>query len=168
VNWKLLKKSVNWNEAKVTTASHMEPKGLKFPKEGLDVVNPVIVRKKQLPNKPKEPTIVAPGSRDPAGTAEGIIVSSSMLDKLDCKPGEQVEYKKANVWDVLWAKKPVVFFAILGFVLAAAQAIAGLASLIPTSDRHAELKLAWGCVIIILFCAFLVMGITIWLARSND
>lgn len=86
-------------------------------------------------------------------------MSQGTLRKLGCQSGDAVEYRKANIWNVLWAKKWIAALAILGFIIAVAQAIISLASLTPTPKHTPE-----GIVII---AAFVIAGITVWQASSD-
>ena len=65
-------------------------------------------------------------------------MSQGTLRKLGCQSGDAVEYRKANIWNVLWAKKWIAALAILGFIIAVAQAIISLASLTPTPKHTPE------------------------------
>jgi hypothetical protein len=155
----------HWKPGEVVTATGSEPKGFLFPKNGPTPVQPVMVRKKSSSGRRR--AVVAHSSQDSVGIATAIIVSHDTLRKLDCGSGDSVEYKKANVWNVLWANRWTAILAGLGFVIVVGQAIASIASFIPASDRTAEIVIVGICAAVMLVAAFGVAIITVWQASSG-
>lgn len=164
----MLKKSNSWHDATVVTGPTTAPNCYKFPK-GLAFVNPAMVRKKAVPTKSKGKSVVAHSVKDPYGGvgAKGIIIGSEMFTKLDCENNAEVEYKKATFWNVLWAKKLTAILAALGLLIAAAQAVSTLTSLIPTKHRAAEVTIAWLLAAVMIIGASVVAGITVKMASSD-
>jgi hypothetical protein len=111
--------------------------------------------------------VVANSFRDSRGDADSIIVSQDILDKLGCNSGEAVKYKKATIYNVLWAKKWTIVLAALGVLGAVAQGVVSLASLFPASSRAAEVKTVWISVAVVFFAAFVVAVIIVSQANSN-
>ena len=157
----------SWHDATVVTGSNTSPNCYKFSK-GLNFVNPAMVRRKALPGKKEGKSVVAHGVEDPYGRAgaKGIIIDSEMFNKLDCANKAEVEYKKATFWNVLWAKKLTAILAALGLLIAAAQAVSTLTSLIPAKHHAAEITIAWLLAAVMVIGASLVAGITVKMAST--
>lgn len=164
----MTKRSTKWSDGTITTGR--ETKGFTFPRDNSVFVKPApaIVRKKSNNGRRKGRAVVAYGIREKVGRAKHIQVSSDTLTKLGCTSGDSVQYKKATPWNVLWTKRLTLAIAGLGFMLAVAQGIVSLVSVIPVSDRATERAIVWSCTAAIFITAFGVAGFTVHQASSDS
>lgn len=104
-----------WQTAEISNGLGETDK-FKFPRQGLALARPVIVRNKSEPKK----KVVAPSYAETEGVATAINTSTSILERLEITGGSGVvEYRTASRWDVAWAKKFSVVTCVLGLCLIA-------------------------------------------------
>ncbi len=104
-----------WQTAEISNGLGETDK-FKFPRQGLALARPVIVRNKSAPKK----KVVAPSYAETEGVATAINTSTSILERLEINGGSgAVEYRTASPLDVAWAKKFSVVTCVLGLCLIA-------------------------------------------------
>jgi hypothetical protein len=125
----------SWTDATITTSASAKDK-FEFPRHGLPLAQPAIVRK-----KPNGKAVVAASFRAQTGQATAIIASQSILGKLRCQPNDQIEYKTASFLNVLWATKVTLLLALLGCGVVIGPVFISVAALYPQS--HVAIRTAW-------------------------
>jgi|SRR5277367_2203530 len=116
----------SWTDATIGTYDTAKDKFFEFPRQGLVLAQPAIVRK-----KPNGKTVVAASFRPAASRGTAIIASHSVLRKLNCRAGDAIEYKTASFLNVVWATKVAVLIALLGCGVVIGSVVIAIAALFP-------------------------------------
>jgi hypothetical protein len=119
----------SWTAATIATRDSAQAGFFEFPRQGLALAKPAIVRK-----KPTAKAVVAASFQASMGQAEAIVTTRSILEKLGCEAGDQIEYKTASFFNVVSAAKVTLLLAVLGCVVVIGTVVIGVAALYPSSD----------------------------------
>jgi hypothetical protein len=145
---------VNWTDATITTRDDAKDNFFEFPRQHLALTQPAIVRK-----KPNGKTVVAASFRASKGQATSIITSQSILSKLRCEPNDEIEYKTASFFNVLWATKVTLLLALLGCAVVIGPVVISVAALYPGS--HVAVCVAWIVAGLTVLVATVIAGISL-------